>query len=62
MASIPGVDTAHEVVTAHGIEHRVTAVKGQRKEADDLGLEDFNIEIGVDGAPTSMKCPGRPNE
>jgi hypothetical protein len=51
-------DTAHEAVTAHGIEHRVTAVKGRKKEAGDLGLEDFDIEIGADGAPTSMKCPG----
>jgi hypothetical protein len=51
-------DTSHEAVTSQAIEHRVTAVKGRKKEADDLGLEDFEIEIGADGIPTSMKCPG----
>jgi hypothetical protein len=51
-------DTSHEAVTSQGIDHRVTAVKGRKKEADDLGLEDFEIEIGADGIPTSMECPG----
>jgi hypothetical protein len=50
-------DTAAEATKKNDVDHRVTAVKGRKKEAGALGLEDFAIEKNEDGIPVKITCP-----
>lgn len=50
-------DTAAGITKENEVDHRVTAVKGRKKEEGKLGLEDFTFEKNEDDKPEKITCP-----
>lgn len=50
-------DKAAEAAKENEVDHRVTAVKGRKKEEGTLGLEDFEIEKNEKDIPEKISCP-----
>jgi hypothetical protein len=49
--------TAAEALERYQVEQKTSAIKGRKKEAETIGLEEFSITRAEDGKITELECP-----
>ena len=49
--------TAAEALESHQVNQKISAIKGRKKDADTLGLEEFDITREEDGKISELVCP-----